>query len=158
MLGPLVRAAGRPLVVFTLILTSGCGRDPNIPDLARATGVVTFNGEPLANATVQFASTTSEKGYQPGIGSTNDAGEFRIRTYNRDGAVVGQHKVVVIRPDETSFFIDPQTNKPVPKMDPRWKLPKSLIPVKYTHLEKSGLTADVKSRARNEFVFELQDE
>ena len=33
-------------------------------------GVVTFNGKPLADATVSFASTASEKGHLPGIGST----------------------------------------------------------------------------------------
>lgn len=157
MSGPVIRSARRSLV-FSLLFVAGCGRDPNIPDLAHATGVVKFNGQPLAHATVQFASTTAEKGYQAGVGSTNSAGEFRIRTYNRDGAVVGAHKVVVIRPDEASFFVDPQTKKPVPKMDPRWKMPKSLIPVKYTHLDKSGLMAEVKPRMQNKFVFELQDE
>ena len=56
------------------------GAEVRVPD--------TYNGEPLADATVTFVSTEKEKGYHAGIGSTDANGEFRIRSYERDGAIV----------------------------------------------------------------------
>lgn len=138
---------------------AGCGtRDPRIPPLAQATGVVTYNGEPLSGATISFASDLQDKGYHPGIGSTNDQGEFRIRTYNRDGAVVGSHKVSIVALDKDSCAVDPETGKERTMYDPRWKPPASLIPKKYGDHEKSTLTAEVESGVENQFSFELDDE
>ena len=138
---------------------AGCeGRDPRIPPLAEATGVVTYKGEPLSGATISFASVLQDKGYHPGIGSTNDQGEFRIRTYNLDGAVVGSHKVSIVALDKDSGVVDPETGKELTMYDPRWKPPASLIPPKYGDPEKSMLTAEVESGVKNEFYFELADE
>ena len=145
-------------VPLILIIVAGCSRDPRIPELASALGVVTYQGEPLADATVTFVSTETEKGYQPGIGSTNDRGEFRIRSYEYDGAIVGSHKIVVFKLDASTLVIDPKTQKPVPMMDKRWKKPKLFIPAKYTQPEMSGLTAKVESGKKNQFTFELKDE
>src|SRR5689334_22293335 len=93
-----------------LELCAGCGRrDPRIPRLARAIGVVTYKGKPLPGATVMFASVLQEKGYHPGTGRTNDQGLFRIQTYNLDGAVVGSHNVSIVALDDHPGAVTPET-------------------------------------------------
>lgn len=152
-------ACGGFLLAAVLGLCVGCGsRDPRIPPLAKATGVVTYKGEPLSGATITFVSVLQDKGYHPGIGSTNEHGEFRIRTYNLDGAVVGSHKVSVVALDDASANVDPKTGKELTMYDPKWKPPASLIPRRYGDPEKSTLTAEVESGVDNPFVFELEDE
>ena len=152
----------QPVVILLVLVVSsvfvGCNRrDPNIPALAAATGVVTFNGEPLAGATVSFSSTHAGKGYLPGAANTDERGEFKIRTYNLDGAVVGKHKVSIVKIDESSIARDPETGRPYgpPMVHPKWKKPKSFIPTKYTSLEQSGLIADVLASTNNRFEFNL---
>jgi hypothetical protein len=141
-------------VATALEFCAGCGgRDPRIPLLAQATGVVLYKSEPLSGATILFASDLQDKGYHPGVARTNDEGEFQIRTYNLDGAVVGSHKVSVVALDHDLGVVAPATGT-----NSRWKPPVSLIPAKYGDPEKSRLTAEVMSGVANRFDFELDDE
>lgn len=153
------RMAGSALRVALLIgLTNGCYRgDPNIPQLAPTTGIVTYKGTPLAGATISFISSDPDKGNLPGVGSTDTEGEYRIQTYNRDGAVVGNHKVVIVAIDENSLARDPKSGAPLPRMHPKWKPPVSRIPDRYGHPESSKLTAEVVESSSNQFDFHLED-
>ena len=141
-------------IATALAFCTGCGRqDPQIPPLAQAVGVVTYKGEPLAGATIMFASELQDQGYHPGIGRTNDQGEFRIRTYNLDGAVVGSHKVSIVA---LEYSVD--MTQPAKGNHSNWKPPVSLIPAKYGDHNQSNLTAEVESGITNQFDFELDDE
>lgn len=74
----------------TLIVAgSGCGARK----VVATSGVVTWEGKPLANANVVFLPTGS--GPQA-TGYTDDEGKFELTTFNRkDGAIPGQYKVVI---------------------------------------------------------------
>jgi hypothetical protein len=57
-------------------------------------GVVTFDGNPLADASVQFIS--QEPGGHDATGYTDSSGAFRLTTHRQnDGALPGLYKVTV---------------------------------------------------------------
>ena len=85
----------RLLVGLTLVVALGCGGKR----LAPVSGTVTLNGQPLANATVNFQPIAAPGSIDAGIGSqakTNDKGEFTLTTSTgENGAVVGKHRVMI---------------------------------------------------------------
>ncbi|UUO05449.1 carboxypeptidase regulatory-like domain-containing protein [Blastopirellula sp. J2-11] len=88
-------AAFFPLICFTalaLFLQSGCAARSDRPDLGEVTGTVTLDGKPLADALLTFVP---ERG-RSSFGATDEAGFYRLKyTGDFDGAVLGQHKVVI---------------------------------------------------------------
>jgi len=71
----------------------GCG--PSNPATAPIDGTVTLDGAPLEGASVTF---TPSEGGRPGSGTTDSSGKFTLTTYEAgDGAVLGQHKVTVVK-------------------------------------------------------------
>ena len=128
------------LLVASVALT-GCGGD-RIP-VAPVEGKVLYHGKPLKFGTVTFQPAAGPLA----TGEIGPDGVFRLSTYgNKDGAVVGMHKVAV------SCFEAPPP--PEPGTEPG--LGKLLIPERYLNSASSGLNAEVK--ARNEpFEFVLTD-
>jgi hypothetical protein len=86
----------RLLVGLTLVAALGCGTGRRI---APVSGTVTLNGQPLANATVNFQPIAPPGSIDAGVGSqakTNDKGEFTLTTSTgENGAVVGKHRVMI---------------------------------------------------------------
>jgi hypothetical protein len=145
------RACSSPLgIVFVavaaavLLAGSGCGR----PDMAKVSGTITFNGQPVRMATVQFMP---QKRPMSG-GVTDKEGRFSLTTRRPgDGAFVGSHKVVVV-PWLPGVGDDPKSSAAgdIPPAD------RTDIPTKFRSRETSPLTAEVVARKLNEFTFELQ--
>ena len=81
------------------------------------------------------------------VGIIGTDGRFSLTAFEPgDGALVGFHKVVIICEEDMPAF-DPKLPPPPPK---------SLIPVRYTDGNTSGLTAEVKSAGKNDFTFALE--
>lgn len=143
------------VTVAAMTFLGGCGSsEEEGPELAPVTGVVTYNGSPLADASVTF---DPESG--PGAGAATDAnGKFELRTGNRDGAVVGTHKVAVLAEEEETYLSEEELEKleEEGKKPPEPEEPKSLIPAKYAETETSGLTFDVTDGS-NHFEIKLVD-
>ena len=126
------------LTIISLSIATGCGDSggSDQPDLGTVTGVVTMDGQPLANVTVSF---TPENG-RPSFASTDDAGNYELGYLEgAKGAVIGKHSVRIATPQENPSS-DGQDDK-----DP--------IPAKYN--ENTTLSADVKAGA-NTFDFQLE--
>jgi hypothetical protein len=126
----------------------GCGGGGG-PKLARAGGVVTYQGEPLEGASVIF---TPQEG-PVATGTTDAQGRFQLNTHGEPGAVVDTHSVSIsayepVNPDAVST--DPDTEgEVVGEM-------KSRIPEKYGNPTSSGLSAIVsENAASNDFSFDL---
>jgi hypothetical protein len=103
------------LVLGGMILAiAGCDN----PAPAGVTGTVTFDGKPLANATVIFLPTD---GSRSSVGVTDTQGQYKLRfSASTPGAVVGEHKVE----------IRTATNDP----DPSEKIkPVEIIPARYNN-------------------------
>jgi hypothetical protein len=84
-------------MICLMASTWGCSGHP-FP-VVPVSGVITYDGEPLAEATINFEPIGSPPDYQAGPGSfaTTDAeGKFELRTTDkRTGAVVASHRVTI---------------------------------------------------------------
>jgi hypothetical protein len=71
----------------------GCGNSRYVP----VSGVVTVNGKPYRNATVQFLPVATGDNPNPGrgaLGHTDENGRFTLKTDDvHEGAVVGKHRI-----------------------------------------------------------------
>jgi hypothetical protein len=90
------------------VVFSGCGGS-NEYETTPVSGVVTCQGKPVGNATVNFtplldASRAPGQRGRPALGLTDKDGRFTLTTYNDgDGAIVGKHTVTVrLNIDESS--------------------------------------------------------
>jgi hypothetical protein len=86
---------------LALILSIGCNRTSL--DIAPVHGKVTVDGKPLAKAKIRFAPIAkgnTDPG-KPAWGEIQTDGTYRLTTYKTgDGAVVGEHWVTILNPDE----------------------------------------------------------
>jgi len=118
-------------VGLCLIPLTGCKRNPRVVPV---NGKVLYNGQPLPFGSVTFQP---DKG-QPAVGDLSQDGSFTLSSYGpNDGAVPGRHLVSVV------CYENMRPGKPK-QGDSLGKL---LIPLKYTRLGSSGLTAEIKDGA-----------
>lgn len=84
--------AGVSLLGAAMVI--GCGKS-DVP-LAHVEGTVMLDGQPLANAIVEFQPEGPVGKVRPSIGETGPDGKYKLR-FSRDrwGAVVGNHKVLI---------------------------------------------------------------
>ena len=86
-----------PLLFLVAFSVLGCSKTP--PPLTPVEGTILLDGKPLPHATVQFWPITSDFGPElNSTGITDDQGHFTLTCTrgNAPGAVVGQHKVVIM--------------------------------------------------------------
>lgn len=86
-----------PLILgFSLLLGVGCGTD--LP-LAPVSGTVTFEGQPLAGAsiTTQPIGVDSNSPGSGSFGQTDDQGRFELELVKPavKGAIIGEHRVII---------------------------------------------------------------
>jgi hypothetical protein len=148
----------------------GCGQKSDIR-LAPADGVVTYQGRPLADATVMFAP---EKG-PLAIGTTDLEGRFTLATGSRKGVAVGNSKVAIYvggagggqsemqAPERAKTAEEAQAYlKKAGEMQMKRNQeggpakPKSIIPSKYEKPDSSGLEYEVKASGTNHFDIKLE--
>ncbi|MEW4526829.1 MAG: hypothetical protein ACF8PG_12240 [Maioricimonas sp. JB045] len=121
-------------------------------------GVVLYNGEPVAGASVSFSSVGGPNSVGA-AGETDEQGRFTLTTFAPgDGAVAGQHEVSVIKAvvegEDPSYFDE---NSPNYGKEPPPTTTKYLVPKKYASFKTSELTATVKESSDNEITIELKD-
>ena len=129
-----------------LLVVVGCGGGP---DLAAVSGRVTYDGKPLADATVGFYPLGSHTTILSS-GKTNASGEYTLTTVkdNKAGAVVGKHRVsITVEPN-----LSGESDLPADKL-PKNRPPR--IPAKYQGTE-SELSCDVPSGGKTDANFELK--
>jgi len=161
-LRPKMFAFIRPLAIclvfpLTCLLTTGCGS--NRLATARVAGVVTWNGKPVEAGTITFYP---EKG-RPASGRIQPDGSYTLTTFNAgDGAILGAHRVTIEATAVTSAEPSPKSSDEEVrqvlsgtshrgKPAVRW-----LAPKKYSSLETTPLTAEVKP-GPNTINFDLLD-
>jgi hypothetical protein len=129
-----------------LLVVAGCGGGGL--SLAPVSGKVTFDGKPLANATVGFYPEGPNSGVNSS-GKTNENGEYTLMTVvdRKTGAVVGKHRVSIIVASDTAG-----SDAPADKL-PKNRAPK--IPTKYFG-EESILSCVVPSDGKTDANFDLQ--
>jgi hypothetical protein len=138
--GPEIRAFGnwclfgQWCLVIGAFCLAGCG-GPEHPDVGRVSGVVTLDGQPLAEATVMFQPTQG----RASIATTDSAGKYSL-TYldGVPGAILGAHTVII--------------RTEIPGEDGQPPIAKEKLPKRYH--DQTELTADVKPGS-NTFDFPL---
>jgi len=81
-----ITADGWRLFAFVFLVVAGCGDSK----FGQVSGTVTLDGQPLANATVEF----QPKNGSPSYGETDQKGRFQLLySPKKAGASVGEHTV-----------------------------------------------------------------
>ncbi len=115
----------------------GCGQTemPTVP----VEGTVQLDGRPLENVLVRFLPDTVDGETCPGSAGVTDAqGHFRLRCEDqRDGAVVGRHRVVL--EDMAVYAMPRKENAPPPA-----KSVKSRVPPHYGSAANTPLCVDIE--------------
>jgi hypothetical protein len=103
--------AGCRWAILVAACFAGCG-GPDHPDVGRVSGVVTLDGQPLADATVMFQPTSG----RASIATTDSAGKYSL-TYldGVPGALLGQHKVIIRTEIPGEDGQPPQVKEKLPK-------------------------------------------
>ena len=131
------------LPVLLLFLLVGCSR---YPDTVPVSGKILYNGEPLKFGSVMFQPRQG----QPARAQIQPDGTFALGTYKKeDGAVLGEHRVRVM------CYTSQNPNAPTAGTVGEQSLGTPLIPLKYSRLGTSGLTAEVTTELEEPLVFEL---
>jgi len=134
-----------------VLLQSGCRPSGDAPPLARISGVVLLDGQPLTHGSVQFTPDRARgTSGRMALGKIGPDGHFTMTTQSEgDGVQVGFHKVG-IQCFEQAANGQSEAGGPPPKP------PKSLVPEKYTDPETSGLTIEVHAGSNQDALFELK--
>jgi len=83
------------LTACILGLASGCSRGRQYPPTHSVSGVVTVDGQPVADAIVSFLS---DNGQYPANGSTDASGRYELTSFTRgDGAMEGSFRVTIVK-------------------------------------------------------------
>jgi hypothetical protein len=146
------------LVVAAAVL-AGCGGDPDLPKLGKVSGTVTYKGQPVTKGLVTFipAGGSGAQTGQSATGEIQKDGSFTLSTFeNNDGAVLGEH-IVVVQSREDDPALEGQ-GMPIPDARGRLKIKpsKHLVPEKYGSSDKSPLRHTVEAGS-NTFTIELKD-
>lgn len=134
-------------VAAWLLLAAGCGTKG--PDVQFVEGRVTFDGQPLVNATVGYTCTETT-GLPPAYGVTDDSGVYRLTSIggrHGRGAVVGTFVITVVK-YETEQVPEDNPSQTPPKV---W----SVIPQLYGDVATSPLRATVAEGANTGAAFDF---
>jgi hypothetical protein len=126
-----------------MALSVGCSKGG--PQFATASGIVTLDGKPVAEAGVMF---TPVQGGPVASGTTDENGRFSLRTLSTNGALIGEHQVSVTK-GRTEEKRVPNATVPLIRYI-------SELPERYARRETSGLTANVSPNGKlNDFTLGL---
>ena len=138
------------LLLAFVVAGSGCG-DGKLKTYP-VSGTVTYQGEPLAGATVSFSPKTEGEG-NTGFAKTDAQGFYQLQTTQgrvNAGTTPGEYYVTIIKVESVGtgkMVVEDGITREEEKTVSR-------IPEKYSSIE-AGLTATV-AKKRNEFDFELE--
>lgn len=140
---PSVRSRqGKCYLAMLLLLgtTLGCSDGVAYPETAPIKGVVSYKDQPLADANVSFIPESG----RPATGTTNGQGEFELTTFRPgDGAVLGEHRVLIEKSSQTSTDLYAEVKLAVPKV--------------YTQLKSTPLRQVVTKEGDSNVRIDLKD-
>lgn len=171
-------------LMVVAVAVVGCGPDNGL-NLARVSGKVTFNGQPVKNGTVFFMPDEGKGTVgPPAVGSITADGSFIMSTESAgDGAIVGSHLVGITGVEEepiagTGEDVDPEadaggymkskakvaaaTARGASKKEAEYfkdkggKLFRYLVPRKFSNPQESGIIAKVEGGS-NTFNYDIDE-
>lgn len=153
------------LLLLLLAVAAGCSGSSDRPKLARASGIVTLDGEPVEGAIVNFLPVA---GGRLATGTTDATGRYTLTTFDKDdGAAVGEHYVGVVKMGGEGMQQVAQAEVPageeglLPDLSaPGVKQPEIeyLVPEKYGNPKESQLKATVPAGGADDLNISLSSE
>ncbi len=143
-------------ITFSLLMTiAGCGSGSNVPPVYPVSGLVTFDGKPMAGGgSIAFIPLGGQTGKTAG-GTIDKEGRYTLSTHGEDdGSMAGEFRVVITQevvgepesvPDGSGL-----TPKPVESVPAAERIGKV-----YSDYDKSPLTANVEAKSFNEIDFAI---
>lgn len=126
------------IVQAVLVHAVGCSSS----NLASVKGTVTYNDKPVTSGTISFIADDKPAAY----GELQPDGTYTLHTDKPDdGATPGSYKVIVVAMQDQGGLLPEQ----------RSPLPAPTVPLKYTSLATTDLTADVEKGKENVIDFKL---
>lgn len=154
------RRAAATFACLTLICTLGCGGggpdkfQKARPKTTKASGTVTYNGQPLADAIIVCAPKAVGEKAVSATATSDSSGNFSLQAFPpENGAAPGDYLVTI----QKNAKAETVAAKPGSHDQPAAGPPKSLIPEKYGKAETSGLTLTVPEGGKTDIKFELVD-
>ncbi len=152
-------------IVVNCLLASlicGCGSGGGTrPPMGKVKGVVKYKGQPVSGAVVNLFM---EGAPRSASGTTDDNGNYKLTTFDtNDGAIVGTHKVTVVKPFAMPLGKEPTqlTADDLLKITKEGKLeemkkPGGDLPAKYADVKTSKLQLTIEA-GENQKDIELED-
>ena len=157
---------------FAFCLSGGCSKDPH---LRKVTGTITYQGETVPGAAVQFIPLDSEG--EPAAGKSESNGRYTITAASASsggtGTKPGKYKVIVIKKEELPpdplmiqlenkeityrEYMSKMEERKSKQAPPDSKSLKSLIPEKYATVDSTPLEFTVENKGLNRLDIELTD-
>lgn len=126
------------LSCVAIIFTTGCQRGPRFVEVR---GVVTLDGQPVAQTAVTFSPI--ETGAEPSVGITDEKGQFQLATaHGNQGAREGKHRVIVTRYDMVPLA--PGEQAPSGDIAMEGHRLEWIVPKRYAFPDQSKLEVDVR--------------
>ncbi|MCC9605040.1 carboxypeptidase-like regulatory domain-containing protein [Blastopirellula sp. JC732] len=155
----LVRTIGLLLVCCPAFF--GCDLGANGPGTVPVTGKITYRGQPVPAAIVQFKPNDGDASHGA-VGRSDAEGAFQMTTREFAGVVPGTYQITVVKYDAKTPEASTKENEEEEYTPPDEHArptpgPKNVLPAKYANADKSGLTAEVTPSGPNEVVLELVD-
>lgn len=152
-----------------VILGIGCSPKAGVSTVP-VTGIVTIDGSPAEGIAVTFSPQSP--GARTAAGITDANGRFTLNTPGGgEGAVPGSYKVVFAAvgggqaapagdPRAAGGALSPEQMKQIKEAQakPPAGGPAIKLPAKYTSVDTSDFTVEVKAGAKNEFTFDLKSQ
>lgn len=136
---PTICCRGRSMSALVLLIVfMGC----NASNLYPVQGMITYEGKPVPNGTVNFIPNSN------GPTATGEItnGFYRLSThFSGDGAQPGTYRVIIVAMEDQAERL-PEERSP---------LPAAIVPVRYTSLATSDLTATIDEK-QNKIDFDLK--
>ncbi len=132
------------ICLATAAVIMGCGSGGAISGTAPVTGKVTYNGQPVAGASIGFYSNATDG--RVAVATSGSDGSYELMTLDTKGALPGNYSVTVKKteiPPELTKEVSMEeaaatANNPLPQ-------PKELLPVKYGTPAQTPLKFEVKA-------------
>ncbi len=146
-----------------LVVLAGCAKEPTRdgPELAKVTGTITLDGEPVEGAHIKFSPETDN----PAAFAVSDRrGRYELRTFDPgDGAVPGKYGISASKEvTEAGMEFASQAELEAYVKEHGERPPKgetvSVLPEKYSSPGTSELTAEITVAKKNRFDLELKSE
>jgi hypothetical protein len=157
-----MNAARRAMMALAMagLTLGGCDSGPRY-EHARVHGKVTYRGKPVPLGSVLFVPVEPPRDgpMQPASGTINPDGTYELKSAADDGAIVGEHKVVVVAVDGGQPAAAPGPPKAAesgPAPAAKSVRFKTLVPSKYSDPSTTPLTRKVVAGG-NTIDIELTD-